>query len=258
MSSSTHSLRNQWGQAHVNPDLTSLSWLAIPPYAVGSTPGCCGRRPRPRCQRFRWAPWASTARRRSTICGPLDRVDGGTRRRESSGASWSPMPRDRSVRSTSPGPSRGCRSLRGDWGWTYGTPWSRATTTTSMRRSGPRRNDRAGAARGSTAPGCARPLRLGRLGCRGSSATRTATRCHRVGLAGSLGRPMLPAIGCLQSSVRSPRSHWSRRAANGPRARPWVLAGDAPNGGCHRRDRGRHSCWTSTSSWPTPPRLASF
>ena len=35
-----HSLRNQWGQAHVNRDLTSLSWLAIPPFTAGYHTGC--------------------------------------------------------------------------------------------------------------------------------------------------------------------------------------------------------------------------
>ena len=29
------SLRNQWGQGHVNSDLSSLSWLAAPPYSFG-------------------------------------------------------------------------------------------------------------------------------------------------------------------------------------------------------------------------------
>ncbi|GIH15698.1 hypothetical protein [Rugosimonospora africana] len=52
------SLRNQCGQAHVNGDLTSLSWLAAPPYSWGYHSG----RLRvdgavPDAQRYRWKPW---------------------------------------------------------------------------------------------------------------------------------------------------------------------------------------------------------
>ncbi|MGW6152946.1 hypothetical protein ACWFRM_07460 [Streptomyces sp. NPDC055144] len=52
------SLRNQQGQAHVNHDLTSLSWLAAPPFTFGyhtgelSVDGVI-----PAAQHFLWKPW---------------------------------------------------------------------------------------------------------------------------------------------------------------------------------------------------------
>ncbi len=52
------SLRNQWGQGHVNSDLSSLSWLAAPPYSFGYHTGVLRvdgvTLP---AQRFRWKPW---------------------------------------------------------------------------------------------------------------------------------------------------------------------------------------------------------
>ncbi|MGW4906058.1 hypothetical protein [Streptomyces sp. NPDC004270] len=52
------SLRNQQGQAHVNHDLTSLSWLAAPPFTFGYHTGelrVDGEVPA--AQRFLWKPW---------------------------------------------------------------------------------------------------------------------------------------------------------------------------------------------------------
>jgi hypothetical protein len=52
------SLRNQCGQAHVNGDLTSLSWLAAPPYSWGYHSGrLCVDGAVPDADRFRWKPW---------------------------------------------------------------------------------------------------------------------------------------------------------------------------------------------------------
>jgi Laminin G domain len=52
------SLRNQFGQGHVNSDLSSLAWLAAPPYAFGYHTGVLRLDgtilP---AQRFRWKPW---------------------------------------------------------------------------------------------------------------------------------------------------------------------------------------------------------
>lgn len=52
------SLRNQWGQGHVNSDLSSLSWLAAPPYSFGYHTGVLRvdgvTLP---AQRYRWKPW---------------------------------------------------------------------------------------------------------------------------------------------------------------------------------------------------------
>ena len=52
------SLRNQIGQGHVNADLSSLAWVAAPPYTFGYHTGVLRRDgailP---AQRFRWKPW---------------------------------------------------------------------------------------------------------------------------------------------------------------------------------------------------------
>ncbi|MDG4826989.1 laminin G domain-containing protein [Asanoa sp. WMMD1127] len=54
------SLRNQRGQAHVNHDLTSVSWLAAPPFAGGYHTGVLrvdgGV---PGVQHYRWKPWGT-------------------------------------------------------------------------------------------------------------------------------------------------------------------------------------------------------
>jgi len=52
------SLRNQQGQAHVNHDLTSLSWLAAPPFTFGYHTGELQVNGQvPAAQRFLWKPW---------------------------------------------------------------------------------------------------------------------------------------------------------------------------------------------------------
>ena len=58
-----HSLRNQWGQAHVNADLASLSWLAIPPYSGGYRTGVLRVNGQVvAAQAFRWRPWGVSRR----------------------------------------------------------------------------------------------------------------------------------------------------------------------------------------------------
>ncbi|MET9381735.1 hypothetical protein ABZY09_11740 [Streptomyces sp. NPDC002928] len=52
------SLRNQQGQTHVNHDLTSLSWLAAPPFTFGYHTGELRMDGQvPAAQRFLWKPW---------------------------------------------------------------------------------------------------------------------------------------------------------------------------------------------------------
>jgi hypothetical protein len=52
------SLRNQFGQGHVNADLSSLAWLAAPPYSFGYHTGVLRLDGKilP-AQRYRWKPW---------------------------------------------------------------------------------------------------------------------------------------------------------------------------------------------------------
>ena len=55
------SLRNQFGQGHVNHDMTSMSWLAAPPYTFGYHTGVLRVDGEVlRAQRFRWKPWGVT------------------------------------------------------------------------------------------------------------------------------------------------------------------------------------------------------
>ena len=52
------SLRNQFGQGHVNHDLSSMSWLAAPPYTFGYHTGVLRLDGAvPPAQRFRWKPY---------------------------------------------------------------------------------------------------------------------------------------------------------------------------------------------------------
>jgi hypothetical protein len=68
------SLRNQWGQGHVNHDLSSLSWLAAPPYTFGYHTGVLrvdgATLP---AQQFRWKPYG--VERRHSADGLTVRTD---------------------------------------------------------------------------------------------------------------------------------------------------------------------------------------
>jgi hypothetical protein len=120
------SLRNQWGQAHVNDDLTSVSWLAMPPYSGGYHTGVLrvdGRAVR--ADRLRWAPWG--VRRAGTASGVSVETD--TRLGyQQHVVYW----RTRLVnRSAAPVTVTVEQELYApvadspvDWGWLYGTPWS--------------------------------------------------------------------------------------------------------------------------------------
>jgi len=122
-----HSLRNQWGQAHVNADLTSLSWLAIPPFAVGYHTGVlrvdghvCA------AERFRWAPWGVD---RETGYDGLAVRSTVSMAYEATRVLWrievlNPLDLPRQVTLAQDLLAAVAHS-EVDWGWTYGTPWSR-------------------------------------------------------------------------------------------------------------------------------------
>ncbi|TDV57859.1 hypothetical protein [Actinophytocola oryzae] len=121
-----HSLRNQWGQAHVNADLTSLSWLAIPPYSGGYHTGVLRVDGRVvAAERFRWAPWGVEREGRSGEV--VIRTD--TRLGyEDTTVLWSTE-----LRNTGSEAARvvvehellaPVAHSEVDWGWTYGTPWN--------------------------------------------------------------------------------------------------------------------------------------
>ena len=120
------SLRNQWGQAHVNPDLTSLSWLAIPPYAVGYHTGVLRVDGRVlAAERFRWAPWGVD--RESSAEGLTVRTSV-SMAYESTRLMWRIEVTNASERARDVAVDQELLAAVAhsevDWGWTYGTPWS--------------------------------------------------------------------------------------------------------------------------------------
>jgi hypothetical protein len=121
------SLRNQWGQAHVNADLTSLSWLAIPPFTVGYHTGVMRVNDRVcETQRFRWAPWGVD---RETAFDDLVIRTTVAMAYEATRVMWrievaNPSERHRTIALAQELLAAVAHS-EVDWGWTYGTPWSR-------------------------------------------------------------------------------------------------------------------------------------
>ncbi|MCU1422479.1 MAG: hypothetical protein JWN36_2130 [Microbacteriaceae bacterium] len=121
-----HSLRNQWGQAHVNGDLTSLSWVAIPPFSGGYHTGALRVGGRVlAASEFRWAPWGVE---RVALADGV-RVHTDTRMVfEGNEILWR-------VTVTNETDAAAAVTLRQellapfahsevDWGWLYGTPWN--------------------------------------------------------------------------------------------------------------------------------------
>lgn len=120
-----HSLRNQSGQAHVNADLTSLSWLAIPPFVGGYHTGVLRVDGVPlAAERMRWSPWG--VERVACVRDLQIHTDTRFAFRESQ-VLW-----QISVRNT--GAARRVRLTQEllacvayadrDWGWTNGMPWN--------------------------------------------------------------------------------------------------------------------------------------
>ncbi|GAA1539253.1 hypothetical protein GCM10009827_068100 [Dactylosporangium maewongense] len=120
------SLRNQWGQAHVNADLTSVSWLAMPPFSGGYHTGVLRVAGRVvAADRFRWAPWGVA--RSGTAAGLTVETD--TRLGyERHAVLWRvrlhnpgerPVTVDVEQRLLAP-----IAHSETGWGWLYGAPWS--------------------------------------------------------------------------------------------------------------------------------------
>ncbi|MCX4791960.1 hypothetical protein OG369_39610 [Streptomyces sp. NBC_01221] len=120
------SLRNQWGQGHVNHDLTSLSWLAFPPYSGGYHTGVLRLDGRPvAAERMRWSPWGV---QRTATHGALTVTTDVRMVYERSRVMWRIT-----LRNDSPDPAHTAveQELLAmfahsdvDWGWLYGTPWN--------------------------------------------------------------------------------------------------------------------------------------
>jgi len=120
------SLRNQWGQAHANADLTSLSWLAIPPYSGGYHTGALrvDGRVLP-AQDFQWAPWG--VRRRASD-GAVSVVTDTRMGYESTDVLWrvevTNTVAEPVVRTVTQELFAPIAVSEVDWGWLYGTPWN--------------------------------------------------------------------------------------------------------------------------------------
>jgi hypothetical protein len=121
-----HSLRNQWGQAHVNGDLTSLSWLAIPPFSGGYHTGALRIDGSvPAAQRLKWAPWGVT---RDAVVGGI-RICTETRLDwESTTVLWSVTVTNETDAARTVAVDQELLApiahSEVDWGWLYGTPWN--------------------------------------------------------------------------------------------------------------------------------------
>ncbi|MFI0941686.1 hypothetical protein [Streptomyces sp. NPDC021020] len=119
-------LRNQWGQGHVNRDLTSLSWLAFTPYSGGyhtgvlRVDGC----PLP-AARMRWSPWGV---QRTAEHGPLTVHTEVRMGYERSRLMWRVTLHNGSDRQAAATVAQELLAMvahhETDWGWLYGTPWN--------------------------------------------------------------------------------------------------------------------------------------
>ncbi|MBV1852831.1 hypothetical protein [Catellatospora tritici] len=120
------SLRNQWGQAHANADLTSLSWLAVPPFSGGYHTGVLRLDGRVvAAESMRWAPWGV---RRRAVHGQVTVTTDTRLGYESTDVWWrttvvNPGPDPVTVHVAQELLAPVATSDTG-WGWLYGTPWS--------------------------------------------------------------------------------------------------------------------------------------
>lgn len=120
------SLRNQWAQAHVNEDLTSLSWLVAPPYTTGYHTGVLRIDGVPvAAQRLRWSPWGVE---RSGHHGDIEVHSEARMPLEKAVVLWRIRLKNTSrslATFTAEQELLGQAALRDvDWGWTYGQPWN--------------------------------------------------------------------------------------------------------------------------------------
>ncbi|MEU6341526.1 hypothetical protein ABZ883_11335 [Streptomyces sp. NPDC046977] len=120
------SLRNQWGQGHVNADLTSLSWLAFPPYSGGYHTGVLRIDGRPlAAERLRWSPWGVE---REATRGALTVHTEVRMGYERSRLLWRITLRNTSAQPVRTRVEQELLAMfahhETDWGWLYGTPWN--------------------------------------------------------------------------------------------------------------------------------------
>jgi len=206
-----------------------------PPYAVGYHTGVLRVDGHvPAAQRFRWAPWGVDREAAIDDLVVRSTVSMGY---ETTRVLWRIVVSNASDRSRQVDVAQDLLAAvahsRSIGVGRMARPGAAATTRLPCDGAGPRRKR---SRRSRARLNCSRMVRdhsaWGALGCPGIQRDEDATRCSSSRPCRITRRPMLPAIGCLQSSVRSPRSHWSRRAANGPPcAGPGFSPAMTPNGG---------------------------
>lgn len=201
------SLRNQWGQGHVNRDLSSLSWLAFPPYSGGYHTGALriDGNP-PAAQRMRWSAWGVE---RAATSGPLSVATDVRMGYERSRVLWRITVRNDGPHPVTASVEQELLAMFAhsevDWGWLYGCPWNSGHhhdfyTTERLRAEVTRPRPSQVQLH---APG-ERWVRIGSPGSPASSAMRTPRRC------------------CWSPS--SPTTPPPTRDASAPRARPACCA----------------------------------
>ncbi|KAB7598122.1 hypothetical protein ET532_011815, partial [Verminephrobacter sp. Larva24] len=120
------SLRNQWGQAHVNADLSSLSWLAMPPFSGGYHTGSLRVNGVPlAATAFRWSAWGVQRKHDTPDLSVETEVRFGFRERN---VNWRIRVQNNSAQPQSVVLEQELLAMMAqstvDWGWTYGTPWN--------------------------------------------------------------------------------------------------------------------------------------
>src|SRR6218665_454935 len=122
------SLRNQWGQAHVNADLSSLSWLAMPPFSGGDPTGSLRVNGAPlAATAFRWSAWGVQRKHDTPDLSVETEVRFGFRERN---VNWRIRVHNNSAQPQSVVLEQELLAMMAQstvhWGWTYGTPWNHA------------------------------------------------------------------------------------------------------------------------------------
>lgn len=119
------SVRNQLGQAMVNRDMTSLSWLASPPFACGYHTGTLSLNGEvPLSTSFRWYPYQ--ALRRAEVRGIS--IESATRMLfDEHGVAWRVEIENSTNEALSVDVELDCMAMvveqKDNWGWLYGQPW---------------------------------------------------------------------------------------------------------------------------------------
>jgi hypothetical protein len=119
------SVRNQLGQALVNADMSSVSWLASPPFACGYHTGVLIVNGKvPLSDQFRWYPYQALRRTENEGL----KIESSTRMLfDEHGLAWRIVVENTSKEKKMVNLTQDCMALmskqENNWGWLYGQPW---------------------------------------------------------------------------------------------------------------------------------------